>query len=630
MSRRKATVHRPSDRRRYVTTTFSDGTTSTRINTAAEISNMAQQDDKDITRCLPGQKLSQNGAAVQWLEDPEMNQKMLDALNHFQDCVDREDQYRVENGMDKLKNDADLLDDPKALAAEMTKREQYRDLAVEKEIARDGVDEAMLEWAEQGVSTSGLATFQGSDVFPLAERPMDEQDRFSTDEIMKIAGTFERADGSLGKSRDATKAQNRALIAQDKLHHNQFRWGEDDGENPSLTLHKAMKPALLAKLQEDTQDKGEIMEVHKGILGLDENESVRPDGVRVDKDGNPVSLVYTASTMMHGDKWWSDDNPPGRYEVKAQYDMFATGVGKAEIIVNAGGLVKSYTLDRSDTLSNGMSVKAMHDNVQGLRKLMRMNPPAEKSYDYHAPIPNTPKGIRDAGKNLGPLLNMSPRAVESKIASYKSDNNYSTDEAVRAFIRDNWSDNTLKGRKVRGLDIETASVSPRATSIGVPQHNYILSTGLTCYQDGKRVSDEYEEYGVPKRAMEHNGTGAVDVHQITPDDVKGKTPFAADMDRVAKWGKIMKQDDGFIVAHNSQFEEGHMSFNVPVAHPPIVDTKWFTQHFTRANTNTLEDTRKFFGKPYENAHNALADAQMYVEELYDIVGQKNWWDNPGR
>lgn len=73
-----------------------------------------------------------------------------------------------------------------------------------------------------------------------------------------------------------------------------------------------------------------------------------------------------------------------------------------------------------------------------------------------------------------------------------------------------------------------------------------------------------------------------------------------------------------------------MSFNVPVTHPPIVDTKWFTQHFTRANTNTLEDTRKFFGKPYENAHNALADAQMCVEELYDIVGQKNWWDNPGR
>lgn len=165
--------------------------------------------------------------------------------------------------------------------------------------------------------------------------------------------------------------------------------------------------------------------------------------------------------------------------------------------------------------------------------------------------------------------------------------------------------------KLIGIDLETTSL---ASSTGAS----IIETAVVTFdQEGNLITLADQLSGLTEEEMVATGTGMEEVHHITPEMLKGLTPFEQDT-------KLHKQildalKGNVLVAHNANFEIQHLTTLLPGFAEMldnkefiVLDTRLIAKWFTHAENASLGAFVRYHDMNYEGAHRAKADTEMML------------------
>lgn len=240
-------------------------------------------------------------------------------------------------------------------------------------------------------------------------------------------------------------------------------------------------------------------------------------------------------------------------------------------------------------------------------------------YNYHPEIKGAAEG--QAQKAISAFSGMSEEEVLAKVEAEEA-SGLSKTEAFRKV----WAEAPMRSDKpMVMLDLEVAAPMIRNRVDSGPYSSIIEVGYIKRWPDGRTEEDSYL-CGVPANLHETEGTGAEHIHNISPDMVKGLTPFTEDTDRQRKLLQVMK--GSVLVAHNANYETQQFSHNLPGfnsamdrGHIEVLDTMQVVKNFMPETPN---NTNKSFveanGDSYEGAHRALDDAKMTMRALFKHKG----------
>lgn len=151
-----------------------------------------------------------------------------------------------------------------------------------------------------------------------------------------------------------------------------------------------------------------------------------------------------------------------------------------------------------------------------------------------------------------------------------------------------------RAMKYRFIDFETANYARES----------ICAVGISTFENEIEIDSFYSLIKPTPFALDKH---CYDVHQIDLE----KLSTAPDFSDIC--GEIIKRLDGIVVTHNAAFDMSCLSaaFDAyEISYPDFfyLDTLKIAQ--TKYQHCKLSDLANIYGVPYENAHNALADAQM--------------------
>lgn len=178
-------------------------------------------------------------------------------------------------------------------------------------------------------------------------------------------------------------------------------------------------------------------------------------------------------------------------------------------------------------------------------------------------------------------------------------------ELYKSASRKDWDKNFVV------LDLETTRFSPRS--------GYIIEFGATERDKyGNEVSRIDELFGIPEESLEFHGTGSVEIHNISVEDIKGKPLFTDNADRILDMLK-----DKVLIAHNATFEKMWLSQHLPgfaELDIPVIDTMVLsTIFFPELHDSRLETLCGELGVPYTNGHRAFHDAEVTADAFFAFV-----------
>ena len=253
---------------------------------------------------------------------------------------------------------------------------------------------------------------------------------------------------------------------------------------------------------------------------------------------------------------------------------------------------------------------------EGLTKPKQRVFKSSGNFNYHPEI----ESRRDkfyASSALSAFTGESVEEVNSKVKA-KVDEGMSVTEAYRSV----WNAAEIRSDKpLVVIDLETAGPRHR---VSTGAYSSIIEVGYVVrYPDGREVRKSYLS-GLSDAQKSSDGTGAVDVHNITTDMVEGKKRFVDDVERQEELLNDLK--GSVLVAHNANFEKQQLTHSLFGFHNAvksgdieILDTMNVCKYFVPdAPTNTNESFVTTSGGVYENAHRALDDAEMTLGALRSL------------
>lgn len=164
-------------------------------------------------------------------------------------------------------------------------------------------------------------------------------------------------------------------------------------------------------------------------------------------------------------------------------------------------------------------------------------------------------------------------------------------------------------QRFASIDLETAG--PSGKDGFDPQQGAIIEAAIVEYdRDGRQVGSYSQLIHPGREVMARCGTGAVDVHQITPEDVKDAPGWAEVAPQVAR-----RLDGRVLLAQNARFEKDWLGHHLPAQGEEFdryglhVDTMTIArQHWPSMRTHRLSALCERVGVPYTNGHRAEHDA----------------------
>lgn len=287
------------------------------------------------------------------------------------------------------------------------------------------------------------------------------------------------------------------------------------------------------------------------------------DGFIVGDDGKVSSIVECKTSSFPNE--WSENHIPVGYGLQVQHYMDFYSVDSAYLIVNIDdNVIKVYKISSDDEFqtfdSNGDAV--------GLFRYSDVVEYADRMVEkWNAERANPRPSVRRRSK-------------------------WST-------VRGSWELALTNGMVF--LDLETSTLSPKT--------GHIIEIGAI-RDDGKEFS---EFFGVPDDHAAWNGTGAVDVHRITLEDVEGKPVLLYSDEWIQRLRDFV--GDRVVIAHNASFEKRWLDYLG--THFNYADTMFaFSALVDDAPDNTMKSLTEAAGMEYVDAHRAINDTRM-MKDAYD-------------
>lgn len=174
------------------------------------------------------------------------------------------------------------------------------------------------------------------------------------------------------------------------------------------------------------------------------------------------------------------------------------------------------------------------------------------------------------------------------------------------------------GRDVEmvGIDIETNGLSPSTGRV-------IEASVVSIDRKGEAKVEFDSLFDVPERAHQGAGMGAVDVHHITPDMVKGRPTF----EDTSSQKRLLNSLKGkTIVSHNAPFERGYLVTHLPgfaeavdAGEVKFLDTMNVVRDvMPQTENNTMKSFTEGNREIYAEAHRSLPDTDMMMRSLYKL------------
>lgn len=338
------------------------------------------------------------------------------------------------------------------------------------------------------------------------------------------------------------------------------------------------------------------------VYVLEEIKKAEFDSMSSEERLNKLKMLNQEGYLMHSEKviraeeegdWLSV------YYFDGENSKFLTGTvayfDNTEIVLQDDTDARLHSLEFKDIITS--RVKKM----------------SAKPFNYHPNIEGNAHK-KNVNEILKAAYNLDDKVIAKEISERK-EKGMSQTEAYR----DLWNSSSFRTDKsFVALDLETAGI--RTQKVDTGPYSTIIEVGYVKL-DGDNISHNSEFHGVPKSLMNSHGTGAQNVHGITPEMVKDKKEFSKNIEAQEKLLNDLKGN--VLIAHNAKFEVQQLSHNLigfKTAYDngeiEVLDTKNVSQYFLpSAANNTNENFVKATGGEYTNAHRAYSDAVMSLNAL---------------
>jgi DNA polymerase III epsilon subunit-like protein len=395
---------------------------------------------------------------------------------------------------------------------------------------------------------------------------------------------------------------------------------------------------------------------HKAnVDGLLSSDGVTPDG---------ILEIKTASDIEHWEHKREDgtieERVPLGYRAQVLWYLRQTGFSYADIAVKVDDreyrsrrIYANEAINPYDTDDEGNpAVGTLDENMPTIERVWKEEVVARR--DGTRPVRNLKSDFEKAA-DADNIHNQSVQLaawrqipiseaksiIKGHRAAYMKGMRGSVDGSDVPTLTDRIKDEYRKGgpttwkKDLVSVDIETSGMGPNSGEI--------IEIGIRRTRPDGTIVTEYEErFGVKdERILNIIGTGAQDVHKITPDDIRGKRRFTHP-EVQEKVKALLMDDDVVVVAHNKAFEERWFDQYIPgfrkhrarlttsrfkaeragVPHPEpkaIMCTMFQARYLNHDSANNrLATYSESNGVPYLNAHSALPDAQMTQEAIWNF------------
>jgi putative phage-type endonuclease len=349
------------------------------------------------------------------------------------------------------------------------------------------------------------------------------------------------------------------------------------------------------------------------------------DGLMVDENGNPNGILEI-KTGSKAEDWGNPADGlaavPPQYRAQVLWYCDAAGFNKGAVaVVLDDHEYREYAFTvtpelKEEMLSNRTKVEAFVARVDRVKAGIEVDPREPKNIAGREMFSKTMlsqarNGHLEAFQEASILREETPQEALTRYNSIVSSNGGDGPAALKQL----YTEKPLSERKQKWvhLDIETSNMTPYT--------GHVIEVGVSVRgPQGGEVEKFQKLYGIPKRAVEGVGTGAVDVHGITPGMIAKKRTFMHPEEQ-RKMLTLLKS--GITVAHNAGFEKQWLRMNLKgfkeaeeTGEIRILDTKTLTSRLlTKTPNATLKSFCENYEIPYENAHRAYNDAVMMGEGL---------------
>lgn len=346
------------------------------------------------------------------------------------------------------------------------------------------------------------------------------------------------------------------------------------------------------------------------------------DGILSDREDGEPNGILEIKTASDASEW--EDGVPLGYRAQVLHYLDATGFKYAHVAVLIDDHeYRSYRINANEPFNPNDPASPTYAEAR---------PELEQFWAKVEGIKNSPKkSVRrnkshfswDSSRRDVVVREVSAwRQEPESVVRARIEQRIAAGEKASDVIRSEYTshDPSTRTKDLVSVDLETSGYSPETGEI--------IEIGITRRNYKGEVVDSYQEiFGMDERALRVNGTGAQSVHNISPDDVRGKRKFR-DPEVQKRVQGLFK--DAVMVAHNAPFEKKWLNQSLDGFHEskiPVVDTMRLSRYFAHdTENNKLETFAPRYGVPYNNAHRALADAEMTADALHnfteEITGKK--------
>lgn len=318
----------------------------------------------------------------------------------------------------------------------------------------------------------------------------------------------------------------------------------------------------------------ELIRIAAKVLGVevftnkatysDGDRHVNLDGFTLTEDGW-IDLIVECKTGSDAEDW--RDGPPAGYVLQTQHYIDVLGARAGLILVNINDTrLIAYMVTAED------KVPAGPDTNKGMGE----------SFSYTDVKDYAVKMVQKWASERG------------KPAVVKPHRKFKVTDALLG----QWADALSRGLVF--VDLETSTLSA--------QTGHILEAAFVG-EAGERL---HRFYDVTDDHAVWNGTGAVEVHRITREDVAGQPVLLESPEAQAEIKAFI--GNRVLVAHNSRFESSWLSeAGIDADYMDSMVLLGALVHDEARLDNSMSALCAWAGVPYEDAHRALPDALMLSE-----------------
>lgn len=299
---------------------------------------------------------------------------------------------------------------------------------------------------------------------------------------------------------------------------------------------------------------------------------------------------------------------------EAFYQMSLTDVAHAKHAEDHGYdrsamALNSYTHYQREA-ENFQRWKDQQNKARGAEYVHVPNPTMNDDYHYNK-----------AKRFLATFTGRHPKEVDRRAEALMQERGMDRHQAMQEL----WATASIRDDKpLVFIDFETACrTTDDIGTVDTGQYSDIIEVGYEKVHPDGRVDSGSFLLDADEKLKALAGTGAQDVHNITPEMIEGKPKFS---DPEIQQHMMEVMDGSVLVAHQASFEHTQLSYSLngyASKWRDTLDTKdamTYFVHTPAGSGNRMQDMVQLTGGAYGNdAHRALVDVQMMRQAFGQVV-----------